>query len=120
MIKAGSFESDSFETDPLQRTFSLFTRGLGIDEIADIQGMSTRTVFRQLEQLAFSGNVRSIGGLLPPERQQQIKASLEALEIELDSLLRARLGENCQEEEMKFVRALLLSRICFSQHEDDE
>jgi ATP-dependent DNA helicase RecQ len=120
LIKAGSFESDSFETDPLQRTFSLFTRGLGIDEIADIQGMSTRTVFRQLEQLAFSGNVRSIGGLLPPERQQQIKASLEALEIELDSLLRARLGENCQEEEMKFVRALLLSRICFSQHEDDE
>lgn len=119
LIKADSFESDSFETDLLQRTLSLFIRGLGIDEIADIQGISTRTVFRQLEKLALSGNVRSIEGLWPPERQKQIRASLEALEIELDSLLRARLGE-CQEEEMKFIRALLLSRVCFSRHEDDE
>jgi len=110
--------SGSFETDSLQRTFSLFTKGFGIDEIADIQGMSIRAVFRQLEQLTLSGNVRNIGGLLPPKRQQQIKASLESLEVELNSLLRARLGENCQEEEMKFVRALLLSRICFSQSED--
>ena len=119
-IKVDPFESGSFDTDCLQRTFSLFTKGLGIDEIAEIQGTSTRTVFRQLEQLAFSGTVRSIGGLFPPERQQQIKASLETLEIELDSLLRARLGEKCQEEEMKFVRALLLSRIFFSQPEDNE
>lgn len=110
--------SSSFETDSLQRTFSLFTKGLGIDEIADIQGTSTRVIFGQLEQLTLSGNVRGIGGLLPPERQKQIKATLKSLEVELDSLLRARLGENCQEEEMKFVRALLLSRICFSQSED--
>lgn len=120
IIKADPFESCSLETDSLQRTFSLFTKGLGIDKIADIQNMSTRMVFRQLEQLTLSGNVMSIGGLLPPERQKQIKAALENLEAELDSLLRARLGENCQEEEMKFVRALLLSRICFSQAEDDE
>jgi ATP-dependent DNA helicase RecQ len=119
-FESDSFESDSFETYSLQRTFSLFTKGLGIDEIADIQGVSTRTVFRQLEQLTLSGNVRSIGGLLPPERQQQVKTSLETLIIELDSLLRARLGEECPEEEMKFVRALLLSRICFSQSEDGE
>jgi ATP-dependent DNA helicase RecQ len=119
-IKADTFESGSFETDCLQRTYSLFTKGLGIDEIAEIQGTSTGNVFRQLEQLAFSGAVRSTGGLFPPERQQQIKASLEALEIELDSLLRARLGEKCQEEEIKFVRALLLSRIFYSQPEDNE
>ncbi len=120
VTKVDPLESDSFETDSLQRTFSLFTNGLGIDEIADIQGMSTRTVFRQLEQLALSGNVRDIGGLLPPERQQQIKAALETLELELDSLLRARIGENCQEEEMKLIRALLLCRVCFSRSEDSE
>jgi len=120
VTKADPFKSDSFETDSLQRTFSLFTKGLGIDEIADIQGMSIRSIFRQLEQLTLSGNVRGIEGLLSPKRQQQIKDALESLEVELDSLLRARLGENCQEEEMKFVRALLLSRICFSQSEDGE
>lgn len=119
-IKTDTFESGSFETDCLQRTFSLFTKGLGIDEIAEIQGTSTGNVFRQLEQLAFSGTVRSTGGLFPPERQQQIKSSLETLETELDSLLRARLGEKCQEEEMKFIRALLLSRIFYSQPEDNE
>lgn len=110
--------SSSFETDSLQRTFSLFTKGLGIDKIADIQGTSTRAIFRQLEQLTLSGNVKGIGGLLPPERQKQINSTLKSLEVELDSLLRTRLGENCQEEEMKFVRALLLSRICFSQPEN--
>lgn len=120
VTRADPSTSVSFETDSLQRTFSLFTKGFGIDEIADIQGTSIRTIFRQLEQLTLSGNVRSIEGLLPLERQKQIKASLESLEVELDSLLRARLGENCQEEEMKFVKALLLSRICFSQSEDGE
>ncbi|WP_052725820.1 DNA helicase RecQ [Methanosarcina barkeri] len=112
--------SSSFETDSLQRTFSLFTKGLGIDEIADIQGTSTRAIFRQLEQLTLSGNVKVIGGLLPPKRQKQINSTLKSLEVELDSLLRTRLGENCPEEEMKFVRALLLSRICFSQSEDSK
>ncbi|MDD2339439.1 MAG: DNA helicase RecQ [Methanosarcina sp.] len=119
-IKADPFESDSFEMDSLQRTYSLFNRGIGIDEIAEIHGVSTRTVFGQLEQLALSGNVKSVGGLLPPERQKQIKAALETLEIELDSLLRAKLGENCQEEEIKFIKALLLSRICFSRTEGSE
>ncbi|HEY3361590.1 MAG TPA: DNA helicase RecQ [Methanosarcina sp.] len=120
VIKADSFEFRSFEPDSLQRTFSLFTKGLGIDEIAYIQNLSTKTVFRQLEQLALSEKVRSIGGLFPPKKQEQIKASLDTLEIELDSLFRARLGENCQKEEMEFVKALLLSRMCFSQSEDDE
>ena len=120
LLKTDFSESNSLEIESQQRTFSLFTRGLGIDEIAEIQGMSTRTIFRQLEQLAFSGKIRNIGGLLSPERQQQIKTALDTLEIELDSLLRARIGENCPEEEMKLVRALLLSRICFSQSEDCE
>lgn len=120
LLKTDFSESNSLEIESQQRTFSLFARGLGIDEIAEIQGMSTRTIFRQLEQLVFSGKIRNSGGLLSPERQQQIKTALDTLEIELDSLLRARIGENCQEEEMKLVRALLLSRICFSQSEDCE
>ncbi|HWQ44927.1 MAG TPA: DNA helicase RecQ [Methanosarcina barkeri] len=120
LLKTDFSESNSLEIESQQRTFSLFTRGLGIDEIAEIQGMSTRTIFRQLEQLAFSGKIRNSGGLLSPERQQQIKTALDTLEIELDSLLRARIGENCPEEEMKLIRALLLSRICFSQSEDCE
>ncbi|MDR7666835.1 DNA helicase RecQ [Methanosarcina sp. Z-7115] len=120
LLKIDFSESNSLEIESQQRIFSLFTQGLGIDEIAEIQGMSTRTIFRQLEQLAFSGKIRDCGGLLSSERQQQIKTALDTLEIELDSLLRARIGENCQEEEMKLVRALLLSRICFSQSADCE
>lgn len=120
VIKANPVESDLFETDSLKRTFFLFKKGFGIDEIAEILGINTRTVFRQLEQLVLSGDVRDTGGVLSPERQQQVKAALEILELELDSLLQARIGENCQEEEMKFIRALLLSRICFSRPENGE
>ena len=113
--KTEHFETNTLETYSLQRTYSLFTHGFDIDRIAEVQGMSIEAVFRQFEQLILTGKVRYMGGLLPPERQRQIKAVLEILETELDSLIRARIGEKCQEEDFKFVRALLLSKICFSQ-----
>jgi ATP-dependent DNA helicase RecQ len=77
--------------------------------------MSIGAVFRQFEHLILTGKVRDVGGLLPPERQRQIKAVLEMLEIELDSMIRANIGEKCQEEEFKFIRALILSKICYYQ-----
>jgi ATP-dependent DNA helicase RecQ len=113
--KMEHFETNTLEISSLQRTYSLFTHGLEIDRIAEVQGMSIEAVFRQFEQLILTGKVRNMGGLLPPERQRQIKAVLEMLETELDSLIRTSIGEKCQEEDFKFVRALLLSKICFSQ-----
>ena len=109
------FETPNLESYSLQRAYSLFTHGLEIDRIAEVQGMSIEAVFRQFEQLILTGKVRDMGRLLPPERQRQIKDVLEMLETELNSLIRANIGEKCQEEEFKFVRALLLSKICFSQ-----
>ncbi|MFY9201546.1 MAG: HRDC domain-containing protein, partial [Methanosarcina flavescens] len=120
VIKASPVESVLSETDSLERTFSLFQKGFSVYEIAEIQGINTRVVFRQLEELALTGDVRGTGRIFPPERQLQIKAALESLELEVDSLIRARVGENCQEEEMKFIKALLLSRICFSRPENCE
>ncbi len=105
----------NLEIDSLQRTYSLFTQGLEIDQIAEIQGLSMKTVFRQFEKLILSGKIKDIEGLLPPKREQQVKTVLGMLETELDSLIRAKMGEECQEEELKLVRALLLSKICFSQ-----
>jgi ATP-dependent DNA helicase RecQ len=117
-IKKEPLETDLFETDAsvdsLQRTFSLFTQGLGIDEIAEIQGLSIGAVFKQFEQLILAGKVRDIGGFLPSEKQQEIKAALDTLETELDLLIQTKMGENCQEEEFRLIKALLLSRICYS------
>ena len=109
-IKADS----SLEIDSLQRTYSLFTQGLEIDQIAEIQGLNMGAVFRQFEKLILAGKIKDIEGLLPPQKEQQIKAALRMLETELDSLIRAKIGEGCKEEELKFVRALLLSKIGFS------
>jgi ATP-dependent DNA helicase RecQ len=100
--------------DSLQRTYSLFIQGLGIDEIAEIQELSIEAVFKQFEQLILAGKVRDIGGLLPPEKQQEIQTALETLESELNFLIQTKMGENCQEEEFRLIKALLLSRICFS------
>ena len=113
-IETNTLETNTLETDALQRTYSLFTQGLEIDQIAEIQGMSTEKIFRHFEQLILAGKVRDIEGLLPPKKQRQIRAALEVLETELDSLIRARIGGECQEEELKFVRALLLSKTRFS------
>ncbi len=112
--KTEQFETNILEKDSLQRTYFLFIHGLEINRIAEVQGMSIEAVFRQFEHLILTGKVRDMGGLLPPERQRQIKAVLEMLETELDSMIRTNIGEKCQEEEFKFIRALLLSKICYS------
>lgn len=113
--KTDSLKTNSLEMDSLQRTYSLYIQGLKIDQIAEIQSLSTGAVLRQFEQMILTGKVKDIGELLHPERQQQIKAILEMLETELDALIRAKMGEGYQKEELQFIRALLLSRICFSQ-----
>jgi ATP-dependent DNA helicase RecQ len=107
-------KKEAFEAEALESTYSLFTQGLEINEIAEIQGTDTRTIFSHLEQLVLSGKVRNIRGLLPPQRQNQIEAALEKLEPELNSMLREFVGAECKEEELRFIRAFLLSRICFS------
>ncbi|HWR24922.1 MAG TPA: HRDC domain-containing protein, partial [Methanosarcina sp.] len=116
-INTEPFKKESFEAEALQRTYSLFTQGLGIDEIAEIQGTNTRTIFSHFEQLILTGKIRDIEGLLPPEKQDQIEKTLEKLEPELNSMLRASIGEGSKEEELSLIRALLLSRICFSRSE---
>lgn len=113
LLKTDLLETDT-PVDSLQRTYSLFIQGLGIDEIAEIQELSIEAVFKQFEQLILAGKVRDIGGLLPPEKQQEIQTALETLESELNFLIQTKMGENCQEEEFRLIKALLLSRICFS------
>jgi ATP-dependent DNA helicase RecQ len=110
----GSSEIDLFEKDSLEKTYSLYLQGLDIGEIAEIEGLSVKNVYRQFERLILAGKVRKIEGLVPPERQQQIKTALEVLEVELVSLFRARVGVDCQEDELKLIRALLLSKILSS------
>ncbi len=103
--------TDIFEKAFLEKTYSLYVQGLNIGEIAEIQGLSVKSVYRQFEKLVVAGKVRKIEGLVPPERQEQIKLAMEALEIEINSLLRERIGEYCQEEQLKLIKALLLSKI---------
>lgn len=112
-IEKRNFENNSIniEKEALQRTYSLFVQGLGIDEIAEIQGVGTGFIFRQFEQLILEGKVQNIEGLLPKEKEQEIRAALESLMPELDSFIKTRMGEDCQEEELNFVRALLFSKL---------
>jgi ATP-dependent DNA helicase RecQ len=114
-LDSKSDADSSLEINSLQRTYSLFNQGLEIDQIAEIQGLSMESVFRQFEKLILAGKIKDIEGLLPPQKEQQIKAALRILEPELDSLIRAKMGEGYKEEELKFVRALLLSKIGFFQ-----
>ena len=112
-LEKRNFENNSvdFEKEALQRTYSLFVQGLNIDEIAQIQGAGVGLIFRQFEQLILEEKVQNIEGLLPEKKEQEIKAVLESLMSELDSLIKTRIGENCQEEELSFVRALLFSKL---------
>jgi ATP-dependent DNA helicase RecQ len=117
-LQRKSHESNSPEStdmmDDLAKTYSLYAQGLDIGEIAEIEGLSVKNVYRQFEKLAVSGKVRKIERLVPREKQEEIKSALEMLEVEINSLIRAKVGEGCQEEELKLIRALLLSKMLSS------
>jgi len=111
LSETDSRNTDLFEKASLEKTYSLYAQGLDIGEIAEIEGLSVKNVYRQFEKLILAGKVRKIEGLVPSKRQEQIKLVLKALETEIDSLIRAKAGEGCQEEELKLIRALLLSNM---------
>ncbi len=108
-----STDMDIFENSSLEKTYALYEKGLDIGEIAEIEGLSIKNVYRQFEKLVLSGKVRKIERLVPSERQEQVKSLMEELEIEIDALIRAKTGEGCQEEELNLIRALLMSKILY-------
>ena len=108
-----STDMDIFENSSLEKTYALYEKGLDIGEIAEIEGLSIKNVYRQFEKLVLSGKVRKIERLVPSERQEQVKSLMEELEIEIDALIRAKMGEGCQEEELNLIRALLMSKILY-------
>ena len=95
----------------LEDTFALYSQGLGICEIAEIRGLETGAVCKQLEQLILAGKIRDIEALLPPERQKDVIKVVEELEAEFSSLLKTRFRENLSEGELKLVKAFLFSRL---------
>ncbi|WP_080927438.1 DNA helicase RecQ [Methanosarcina mazei] len=105
--------TDIFENSSLEKTYALYEKGLDIGEIAEIEGLSIKNVYRQFEKLVLAGKVRKIERLVPSERQEQVKSLMEELEIEIDALIRAKMGEGCQEEELNLIRALLMSKILY-------
>jgi len=107
-------DMDLFEKVSLEKTYSLYVQGLNIGEIAEIEGLSVENVYRQFEKLVLAGKVRKIEGLVPSEKQKKIKSALEVLETEINSLIRMKVGEGCQEEELKLIRAFLLSKMLSS------
>lgn len=108
-----STDMDIFENSSLEKTYALYEKGLDIGEIAEIEGLSIKNVYRQFEKLVLAGKVRKIERLVPSERQEQVKSLMEELEIEIDALIRAKMGEGCQEEELNLIRALLMSKILY-------
>lgn len=109
-----SHDMDFFEKASLEKTYSLYSQGLDIGEIAEIEGLSVKNVYRQFEKLVLAGKIRKIEGFVPLERQEQIKSALEVLETEIDALIRSKVGEGCREEEIKLIRSLLLSNMLSS------
>ncbi|WP_410508161.1 DNA helicase RecQ [Methanosarcina hadiensis] len=108
----GLFEDPGlFEEASLEKTYLLHTQGLDIGEIAEIEGLSVKNVYRQFEKLILTGRIKKIEGLVPPERQEKVKSVLKVLEAEIDSLIRLKAGEGCHEEELKLIRSLLLSNM---------
>lgn len=112
--ETNSSDTSLFEKASLEKTYSLYLQGLDIGEISEIEGLSVKDVYRQFEKLVLVGKVRKIEGLVPSERQEQIKSVLKVLETEIDSLIRMKVGEGCHEEELKLIRALLLSKMLSS------
>lgn len=110
------FKFDEKQKTSLKISSPFYNEGLESNKIPIGQDFSANQVSRQLEQLVFAGKVREIERIIeenfPPEKQQLIKKTALRLEKEIDFIIRTRLGDNSTEEEVKFARALLTSKLC--------
>ena len=111
-VKSGQ----SFFEDDLEETRSLFSQGLSAGEISEVRDLSVQKVLEHLEVLIGAGKIDNIDFLISEMKQKEISDVISRLQIEfteklMNSTVIEKSGGKCSEEEVRLMKALLISRM---------
>jgi len=88
-------------------TWDLIRKGLGLEEVARLRGLSTGTIFTHVEALILDGKPVDIGAYVSPEQQERIAALFRDSGSEKLALVVEASKGSVTYEEARLVRAAL-------------
>ena len=97
------------KTSTVQTTLELYKQRLTMREIAQKRDMAVSTIASHLEKLILDGEDISVDSLVEPKKQQHIKQALEELGMQTLSPVKEKLGDRYSYEEIRLVRAKMMS-----------
>jgi ATP-dependent DNA helicase RecQ len=97
------------KTSTIQETRELYRQGFTIHEIAEKRDLTLSTIVSHLEKLILDGEDISIESIVDHKKQQQIRQALQSLGTSLLSPVKEKLGNGYSYEELRLVRAKMMS-----------
>jgi len=97
------------KTSTVYITLELYKQRLTMHEIAQKRDMAVSTIASHLEKLILDGEDISVDSLVEPKKQQHIKQALEELGMQTLSPVKEKLGDRYSYEEIRLVRAKMMS-----------
>jgi len=110
-VSTTSSETEPSETKSttIQETLELCGSGLTLEEIAEKRSLAVSTIVSHLEKLILSGETVPIDSFVPVEKQEIIEEAMLDMGHEMLRPIREKLGEAYSYEELRLVRAQVLS-----------
>lgn len=111
-LKGGEMKTTPKEmkTPTARMTFDLCRQGLSLEDIAKSRGLSVTTVSSHIEELILSGEEIPIDRFVSMDRQVMIASVLDEKGTERLKPAKEALGDGFSYEEIRLVRAKMLSR----------
>lgn len=94
----------------VQMTLELYKQHLTIQEIAQKRNLALSTVISHLEKLILDGEDISVDSMVATEKQQHIQQAFKELGMEVLSPVKEKLGNDYTYEEIRMVRAKIMSK----------
>ncbi|HEY9878793.1 MAG TPA: DNA helicase RecQ [Leptolyngbyaceae cyanobacterium] len=94
-------------SDTHLQTLELHREGLSLPEIIERRRLRYSTIVSHFERLILSGQAVDLDRLVLPERQEAIRAAIEAVEVKSTSAIRDYLGYTYDYSEIRLVMAQL-------------
>lgn len=98
------------KSSTIQETLELYKQGLTLEEIAEKRSLSINTIASHLEKLIFAGENIDISSFVPEEQQALVTEVMRDVGPEFLRPIKEQLGDAFSYEQIRLVRAKVLSR----------
>lgn len=93
----------------LEETLGLYRQGMTIQQIASTRNFAPGTIVSHMEKLIMAGKIDSIDDWVDAQKQNAIQKAISDVGSEYLSPIKEKLGDDCQYDEIKLVRAVVMA-----------